>query len=106
MKNLTIENFEQVITNTPLAAVLFHRHDCEPSRDMIPELGRYAEVNSDLQAFILQKPCTVPLFERFKISAYPTIVIYKNGQRVGAYEGLNDKEPYLHMAAALDELRK
>ena len=105
LEKISVDNSGQAINGAGLNAVLFHRHDCEPSVEMIPVLERYSETRPDMNFFLIQKPCNMPLFERFNITCYPAIVVYRDGQRLTCYDGINDKRPYEYLAEHLDAVR-
>lgn len=102
VKNLTVESIDEVVKEAGLAAVMFHRGCCEPSREMVPEFARYSETRSDIKFFLLERQQGKPLFERFNIKGYPTVVFYRDGHLINQYDGWKDYET---MAAFIDSVK-
>jgi hypothetical protein len=102
IKSLTVETFDENIEPVPLAAVMFHRCHCEPSAEMLPAYNQYSETRDDMAFFLLERKQGQPLFERFNIDGYPTVIFYRAGQRIGQYDGWST---YDHMVAALDSVK-
>ena len=105
MVELNKENFEEEITNHKgIACVDFWSEKCEPCMALMPEVVAFAEKNASLAKFAkLDTAGNKRLSIAQKVMGVPTIVLYKDGERVQVY----DKESidFGNIQAKLEELQ-
>lgn len=94
---LNSTNFDQVISNG-LAVVDFYAEWCGPCRALAPILEQLTgatigKVNGDVSPEIVGK---------YNVSAYPTVIFFKNGVEVDRLVGLSNKQKLQMMIDALN----
>ena len=94
VKEITAANFEQEVKNASLPVVIdFFAEWCGPCQQMAPHFEQLAEELSDSYVF-----CKVNIDNErdlavdHGISSIPTLVMYKDGERVAAESGFLSKD--------------
>jgi hypothetical protein len=110
IKDIKIDELEQKIGSS-FSAVIFWRPECGCSVEALEALREYADALEtlkaytpdcpDIQFFSMERMKGNPLFERFGLKGYPTIVIYAGGERVDQYDGFSTAA---HMESFLNSL--
>jgi len=96
-KEVTAEQFETEVIKHPGAVLVdFYTEDCSPCRMMTPILNELAAENSGrLKVAKIDVAANAELAARFRVSAVPTLLLFKNGQVVGQMMGLRSKKDLL-----------
>lgn len=102
-KDLTAQEFEEeVLKDSRTVLVDFYTEDCAPCRMMTPILNELAAENSErLKVAKIDVSANAELAARFRVSAVPTLLLFKNGQVVGKTVGLKSKKDLLAWATRL-----
>ena len=101
---LTKENFEdEVLKHDGVVFVDFWSPKCVPCMDLVPEVEAFSEKNEGRAKFCkLDTAGNKRLAISQKVMGIPTIVLYKNGEKVHVFD--KDSIEFSAIQAKLDEL--
>jgi thioredoxin 1 len=96
-REATTEQFDaEVLRHSGAVLVDFYTEDCGPCRMMTPILTELAAENAErLKVVKIDVVANAELAARFRVSAVPTLLLFKNGQVVGQMMGLKSKKDLL-----------
>lgn len=94
VKEITAANFEQEVTNASLPVVIdFFAEWCGPCQQMAPH---FAELSQELEGKYVFGKVNIDdqrdLAVAHGISSIPTLIMFRNGERVAAESGFLSKE--------------
>lgn len=101
--NINDDEFEEkVLSGDGLIVVDFWAPWCGPCHSMAPALEAFAEENADkLEVFKLDVDDNPKTAERYKITGVPTIMFFRDGEKVDANVGAMSQAS---LQAKIDEL--
>ncbi|MDB6028360.1 MAG: Thioredoxin [Verrucomicrobiales bacterium] len=89
-------NFEkEVVAHQGNVLVDFYTQTCSPCRMMAPILEEIAKEVTDLKVAKVDAAEDGQLAARFRVSAVPTFVLFKNGQASKQFVGMKSKKDLL-----------
>lgn len=96
VKTLSEENFSQeVLNNSKTVLVDFWAEWCGPCKMMSPIVDEIAEENEDLAVGKVNVDECPNLAAHYRISAIPTLIIFKNGFPAATVVGFRPKDELL-----------
>lgn len=84
-----VEEFEKLIAQDKLVIVDFHATWCGPCKLIAPKLGKFAETYSDAVFAKVDVDEVPDVAAKYEVRAMPTIMYFKNGQKVAEVVGAN-----------------
>ena len=89
LQHLTESTFDAAVNAAPLAMVDFWATWCGPCKMMSPIVEKLAD-EYDGKALIgkVESDNAMALMQRFRISAIPTLIFFKNGAEIGRKVGV------------------
>lgn len=95
---ITKENFDELITNNKgLALVDFWATWCGPCMMEAPVIAELAEELDDVTVGKVDVDVEMELAVKFGVSSIPTLMLFKNGERVSTQVGYRSKEELLEL---------
>lgn len=92
VEHLTTTNFdEKVIKGTGTILVDFYANWCVPCKMLAPVVEELAEKDSSLTVFKVNVEDENSLAVRFRVSAVPTLMVFKDGEMKKNHSGLLSK---------------
>ena len=82
-------NFDEVINSKTLTVVDFFATWCMPCRMLKPILERVAETKKEVKFYSLDIDEHEEIAKRYRIFSVPTIMAFKDGEKVDSLVGLN-----------------
>lgn len=99
VKTLSEENFSQeVLNNSKTVLVDFWAEWCGPCKMMSPIVDEIAEENEELTVGKVNVDECPNLAAHYRISAIPTIIVFKNGFPAATVVGFRPKDELLKIA--------
>lgn len=96
MLELDEKNFKTEVSHgTGLVFVDYWRQACAPCKQLAPVLTKLSEEYKDKVVFAKFDTDNVdafPIFEQERVSALPTLILYKNGVEVSRFIGLKTED--------------
>ena len=90
---LTSENFEREVINSENPVIVdFWAEWCGPCRMMAPVIDELADERTDIKVCKLNVDDEAELANRYKISAIPTVVLFKDGSAAAQSLGYKEKD--------------
>ncbi len=90
---LTSENFEREVINSEKPVIVdFWAEWCGPCRMMAPVIDELADERTDIKVCKLNVDDEAELANRYKISAIPTVVLFKDGSAAAQSLGYKEKD--------------
>jgi thioredoxin 1 len=96
MKEITDENFEEIILNNKNVIVDFWANWCVPCKNLSPiidELGKRFENNVLIGK--LEVDANPKMAQQFAIKSIPAVLFFKNGELIEKVVGVKPKEFYV-----------
>lgn len=91
-EHLTTADFdEKVIKGTGAILVDFYAEWCVPCKMLAPVVEELAEKNSDLTVYKVNVDEENSLAVRFRVSAVPTLMVFKDGEMKKSHSGMLSK---------------
>lgn len=101
-KNVTMENFEEVMDNHPLVILDFWASWCGPCKMFGPIFDQMAELNPDIYFGKVNTEEALDLAEAFQVKSIPTLIAFKGGEIVFESSGVL---PAQKMGELLEHMR-
>ena len=99
VKTLSEENFSQeVLNNSKTVLVDFYADWCEPCKILYPIIEEIAEENEEFTVGKVNVDECPNLAAHYRISAIPTIIVFKNGFPAATVVGFRPKDELLKIA--------
>ena len=90
---ITKENFQSEVLDTQGTVLIdFWADWCGPCRMLSPIVDQVAAQHSDVKVGKVDIDAQPELASRFGVMSIPTLIVFKNGQKVGESVGLVPKE--------------
>lgn len=85
--------FEEKVMRSPIPVVVdFYAEWCGPCRLLAPTLVEVAdELNGKVAVYKVDAPANTDLAQRFRITALPTISVFKQGHEIARLVGLQSR---------------
>lgn len=94
MKELkTVEEFEQVINNGETNIIKFFTTWCPDCTRMDMFIGEIIEENQNKQWYSLNKDNLPDLADKYDVMGIPSLLLFKNGEKIGHLHSANAKTP-------------
>ena len=95
---ITKENFESEVLKSDKPVLLdFWATWCGPCAMLSPIIKEIAEENQDIKVCKADVDENMELAQQFKITVVPTLLVFKNGEKVNQMVGAESKEQILSM---------
>ena len=92
--NVNDDSFKQLILESKGVVVVdFFRPDCKPCKWLAPTINSLAEDMPDIKFYRLDIYRAKNTDENYKITGYPTVIIFKDGKEVSREEGASRDNP-------------
>lgn len=94
---ITDDNFEEEVLNSQVPVILeFSSNSCPPCLTMIPTMIDIAKNNKDIKVgSVNSESNTSQIIEDYNIEAYPTIIIFNNGEVQKVFIGVTSEDTIL-----------
>lgn len=93
MREITVNEFKnEVLNGKGVTLVDFHATWCGPCKMLAPILSQLEAEMPDVNFVKVDIDTEIPLTMEYGISSVPTMMIFKNGQRVDQMVGLAPKQ--------------
>lgn len=106
IKHITNEDFEkEVLKSDTIVIVDFWATWCGPCNRLTPVLEKIATENSDVKIVKadVDDENVKELTSKYEINAYPTMLIFKNGEEVKRIVGYRDEEQILEELNSIEK---
>lgn len=87
MKDITSNDWEDLVKNGHLVLVDFWAPWCQPCKMMLPVLTQLEEQVANLTVLKVNADEELGLVKAFDISSIPTMLVFKNGELVKTIQG-------------------
>ena len=94
IKEVTFENFEEIVDTHPLVILEFWTQNCSACKTFDPVFATLAEVNPDVCFGKVNAAIAGDLAQAFQIKSVPTIMGFKNAELVFEHTGLVPPEAF------------
>ena len=95
VENLNVTRFDELMKED-VVLVDFYAVWCGPCRMMAPVVEEIAEENPSVMVGKVDVDEVGELAQRFGIVSIPTLLVFKNGQLVNKFVGVQDKQTILN----------
>jgi thioredoxin 1 len=95
VENLNVTRFDELMKED-VVLVDFYAVWCGPCRMMAPVVEEIAEENPSVRVGKVDVDEVGELAQRFGIVSIPTLLVFKNGQLVNKFVGVQDKQTILN----------
>ena len=95
VENLNVARFDELMKED-VVLVDFYAVWCGPCRMMAPVVEEIAEENPSVRVGKVDVDEVGELAQRFGIVSIPTLLVFKNGQLVNKFVGVQDKQTILN----------
>lgn len=96
LQHLTIEDFDFEIKKYDKVIVELYTNWCTTCQKKATMLKEFADENTDtIKVFVVNCEVERALKERYGVDHYPTILAFKNGEKINKLVGYNSKEDIL-----------
>lgn len=92
LANMSMQDYEQMVTSDKLVLVDFYTTWCKPCKMMDPHLKAIAKENKDIDIIKVDAEKNETVSRQLNIGAIPSLMLYKNGKMVWNYVGYISKE--------------
>ncbi len=89
MEVLNSTNFDDAIASKTLSVVDFSATWCMPCRMLKPIMEKVSEQHKDINVYNVDIDESEEIAKRFRIFSVPTIICFKNGEKIDSMVGLN-----------------
>lgn len=95
VKPLDVSTFPEFVRNHPIAVVDFGADWCQPCQMLKPVVAELASLYDGKAAVAaVNVDQNHELAQQFQIAGVPTVIFFKNGERVADIVGVNDQAVY------------
>lgn len=95
IKEITKPDFQEAIKSEQVILVDFHAEWCGPCKTLKPILEEVSE--EGVKVFSVDVDNNKELATEHQISSIPTVLLYKNGEKMDEFIGVKDKEEILSL---------
>lgn len=93
LPHITAENFEEeVLKSDRIVLVDFYATWCKPCQKLAPVLSRLSNTEFDLKVVKVSGPDQNDLKNEYDVTAYPTMIFFKDGKEVKRLRGFKKYE--------------
>lgn len=92
-----ISEFEKLVNSESNLIVDFFATWCGPCKMLAPELEELCEENKDITVLSVDVDKFQDLAAKFYITVVPTMIFFKNGEKVNTVKGYMDKDAILKL---------
>lgn len=95
MKQITDENFKELIETNKLVVIDFWADWCNPCKALSPMIDELSQEYQDVEFGKLNVEEAPDTTDEFKIKNVPTVIFFKAGKEVSRVVGKSAKEQYI-----------
>ena len=103
MKEITKQNFDEIINKNALTIVDFSATWCMPCRMLKPILEKVEKKYEEFSFYALDVDDEEEIAKRYRIFSVPTVVCFKNGKKVDSMVGLKSFDEVVEFVLRCNE---
>jgi thioredoxin 1 len=88
----TKEQFSDILNKHKMVLLKFGAPWCGPCRILAPKIEKLSEANPEVKFFEVDADSSSELVQQFKVSALPTVIVFRSDKVISRIEGANMKK--------------